>query len=354
MSCYRERKSALGSFKRKVSRTNNLKLVEKPKPVGETTQTGLSIAIMVRKKNGVVRSFVESLKNIVNEIILIDVVSGDQTKKLANELGINYYEAISLRQGYELGLRKAKSSTVLFMYENETIANPVYLTNLNLDESDIASVYMQYEETNAFEAEPSVEIRLFKKKLAAKWTSDFFGSVWDSLIKLDSNLGITKLMLSAPGGTPSESMMRKDNTELRKELKVSSNAYTAYQLGRNLVYLDQYEQAKSHLEPLLKKWDDSISYHSHVVKLLAQIYLHTRDFDQAELLLNKGIESYPLYTDLAYLNAKLFVEKKEYNQAKELITSIDMTVETPGMYYRDLDLKGKINELSEQLQEVKA
>ncbi len=92
----------------------------------DSTQPTISLCMIAKDEEKWIKNCIESVKPIVNEIIVVDTGSTDDTKKVAESLGARVYDfkwCDDFSQARNFSISKAKSDWILILDADEVIGN---------------------------------------------------------------------------------------------------------------------------------------------------------------------------------------------------------------------------------------
>ncbi|MCT4605588.1 MAG: glycosyltransferase [Marinisporobacter sp.] len=300
----------------------------------------LSLCVITKNEEKNLPRCLESVKDIVDEMIVIDTGSTDDTVKIAKSYGakVDYYQwQDNFSDAKNYAFKKAKGDWILTMDGDEALCssdNDRVLSLLNNPEVDLYLFQtLSYLGNKAGEELASnLNVRLIRNHKGYKYQ----GAIHEQLCnQYDENIDqdrvkIEKIVVYHYGYL--ESVEREKNKSnrnmniLEKVLKKDpNNNFHLYNMGSEYLRLRKFEKA---LEYYKKAYEEFMPHCAHSPKLLVKMILALdllNRYEEERNILEKGLKYYPKFTDLEYLKACLNHKEKRYLSAiKGFMKCLDM------------------------------
>ncbi|MCX6146568.1 MAG: glycosyltransferase [Candidatus Kapabacteria bacterium] len=315
---------------------------------------GLSVCIITKNEEKMIRDCILSIKNIANEIILADTGSTDNTINIAKELGasifhINWENDFSKARNFTLD--QAKYEYILVIDADERIINPeeIELT-LNNARNEIGGWLCELtsfseREDGSKESYISNLLRMFRNKPFIRFSGCIHEQIIDSILKNNFKLENTNIKFDHLGyNLDSESMKLKQlrNLELLKEVVKtnSQDAYNLYQLSKTYLALKDLNNAELYIQESLKYVENSSSIKPQALNFGA---ITAYQMGNLHLAKTRALESLQVLKIQAFANFVLGEVENDfgnhlaafeaYSNLNYALHNIDVTTKIVGDYH---------------------
>ncbi|MCT4618898.1 MAG: glycosyltransferase [Marinisporobacter sp.] len=300
----------------------------------------LSLCVITKNEEKNLPKCLESVKDIVDEMIVIDTGSTDDTVKIAKSYGakVGYYQwQDNFSDAKNYAFKQAKGDWILTMDGDEELCDSdkdLVLSLLNNPEIDVYIFQTLSYLGNKVgqELSSNLNVRLIRNHKGYKYR----GAIHEQLCnQYDENIDqdkvkIEKIVVYHYGYLKSvEREKNKSNRNMKILEKIlkndSNNNFHLYNMGSEYLRLRDFEKA---LEYYKRAYEEFMPYGAHSPKLLVKMIL-TLDllnrYEEERKILEIGLRYYPKFTDLEYLKACLNHKEKKYLSAiKGFIKCLDM------------------------------
>ncbi|WMJ24051.1 glycosyltransferase [Paludicola sp. MB14-C6] len=261
----------------------------------------------------------KSVKDIVDEIIIADIGSTDQTTEIATQEGAKVY-SVEWKNDFSivknLCMEKASGKWVLFLQPNERIKIeqlcliPTLLDNPNVE---AYMFYMDYHLDNFTLFSPIQSIRLLRNRDIYRFQYPTFERIADEVLSNIEDVDI-QLINRNPNVMAWDFSLR---IQLLHQLilNYSNDSYMQYIYGTILVNEQAYDDSILAFQKAYQEVNLDFLYAPHLFKCFAWLYLITQQLDSALEILNEGIHHFPYYTDFYVLRGELHCQREQYEQA---------------------------------------
>lgn len=285
----------------------------KPQPL-------LSLCIITKDEEAKLPFCLQHIKEVVDEIIIVDTGSTDNTILVAKQFGAKIYRNkwnndFSVARNYALD--KAISKWVLFLDADEIILQEEIKQIPPLLDNPMAEGYLFYIDTyleNHEVASHTQALRLFRNRKEYRYQYRVYERIPDEVMASTKETGIT--IYHQPDPDRHHSMQQLKIDLLKKEISNHpTDSYLHYVYGIELLNKNDYEQSIEQFQEAIKYIDHYHIFSPHLYKLLAYSLLSIQKYNEVIETTSEGLIYYPFYTDLVYMRGKAYKELEQYQQA---------------------------------------
>ena len=294
----------------------------------------LSLCMIVKNEENTIERCLESVKDIVDEMIIVDTGSTDDTIKVAEKYGakIFFYKwnnSFSNARNYSLS--KASKDWILIMDADDELKNEDKDKVIKLINCENNKFNAYFGETLSYSGDyagdnisSNINIRFIKNGKGYK----FIGDIHEQIISgsEDANkqvfLGIADIKFYHYGylnKTVNEKNKRKRNMNIiEKLLKVNpDNTFMLYNMGVECSAKGDYAEALNYLKKAYKNFNPSLGFGSKLILKMISCNDVLQQFDDCLTLIEEGLKYYPNCTDYEFYRANIFYRQKKYYSAIE-------------------------------------
>ena len=294
----------------------------------------ISLCMIVKNEEKFIRKCLESVENLVEEIIIVDTGSTDKTKEICNEYQASTYDFIwseSFSDARNFGIDKATKEWILYLDADEEVNIKNIEELKSLLEIDAKNLYLvpiiNYYGSSSPDSNCSylfASHRLFRNNKKIKFT----GNIHEHLDK--SSLGendlkeieIIRCIEIHHYGYMDSTVKNKNKNErnlklLKKEKEVPNyDPWIDYHIASEYYRMGEYEKAfnevNSSILGFLKKQQlpPSLLY-----KLKYEILILLKSYKSAKIGVDKAIELYPDYVDLHFYKGIILFQESLFEEA---------------------------------------
>ena len=334
----------------------------------------LSLCMISKDEEKLIGSALASIKKYVDEIILVDTGSIDQTTAIALKYGARVYHQKwedNFAKARNFALDRAKGEWILCLDADETLENGELLAEIiSKAEEDVQGIITQifnYNSLNLPPSEKSFSIRLFRNKKFLRYS----GAIHEQLNINKGKVIFSELIINHYGYIPAISQSKNKPARnlniLLKEIAENPNdSFTLYNIGCEYLRLNDYQKALNYYNQSLTNADSTSNYTSRLYKMNAICCLHLKNYSAAADVCQKGLKIYPDFPDLHYylgltykelgknLLAIISLLKCLSLEENEKSNSNLYTIEEGVTNYRTLFVLGQIYQKQQNIAEAKA
>jgi GT2 family glycosyltransferase/tetratricopeptide (TPR) repeat protein len=270
------------------------------KSVGTTGRALLSVCMIVRDSSRTLRACLESIRPWVDEIIVVDTGSSDNTVEIAGEFGAcvrHFSWCDDFAAARNESLKAATGQWLFWMDSDDTIdaTNGQKLRNLiqRTHPSSTMGFVLQVHcpalpASGAYATETVVDhVKVFRNLPAIRFTGRIHEQVLPAIRRLGGNVEWTDIFIAHSGSDiTTEGRIRKQNRDLRLlELELADNpdnTFTLFNMGMTLLDAGRPSDA---LNSLCRGLQLAASGDSHIRKLYALLVQAYSELDRRQTAL---------------------------------------------------------------------
>lgn len=296
----------------------------------------ISLCMIVRDEEKSIAQCLTSVQGVVEEIIVVDTGSKDETKRVASGFGAKIIDFIwtgSFADARNASLEAANGDWILFLDADEYLEpNCHSALRTAVAHDNVEGYYIPFINIYGSEEHPEeckdVLFRLFRNRSGYRFCGIIHEQVLNSILEKDSNAticvahDITIFHYGYLYSKVQEKDKIKRNLELlAQQLTVSpDDKYVLYQYGLELYRAERYgesiEMLKKSLTGLVPGGPESM-YFPKLVRLLAMAHYQAGKYEEAVERVNYGLSIFPDYADLYYYGGLCLYELRAYGTSFE-------------------------------------
>lgn len=296
--------------------------------------SGISLSMIVKNEGKHLYECLNSVKNVVDEIVIVDTGSTDNTLEIAKSFNakIFYFEwNDDFSAARNFSLSKCTGNWILYLDADERldeksadIIKSLIQTNENIGYyCTIVSYDSEVQRSNSIKY-----VRFFRNNPAAKFTGKVHEQITPSLEKLNYKFIHSDLVIHHIGYDISKDGKKQKalrNLELlKKDFITSPNDYILFQIGQSNFVLENFSEAEKNFLQLIKSDKLNKQLKADSYSYLAQISFGNFKNKDAEGFISSAIrlnDSQPFYH---LLLSKIYLRS---NRIKEAINELNKSIE---------------------------
>lgn len=301
----------------------------------------ISLCMITRNEEGFLERCLNSVKSIVDEIIIADTGSTDSTKDIAKRFNA---KVIDIRWGDDFSaarnesLKHATKDWILVLDADETISAGDIERIKKLTEDKKVDGYKliqrnysgkgefadSYEESRGFAGFlPSPLVRLFQNNKGYHFTNIIHEVIEDSIRKMGGNIALADIPihhLSALKNKEFQEQKDKQYIEMEKKQIRLRPDYPKpyYELGKIHLQKNEFEKSAEYFEKaleLLKGCKEKLAIHDFIYLDLGEAYIQLREFEKAKPLIESAISLNPNHISAYFYLGLIYDEKNDIDNA---------------------------------------
>lgn len=288
----------------------------------------LSLAMIVKNESQWIERCLLSIKDTVDEMIVVDTGSTDNTKLLAQKHGATVYDFLwcdDFSAARNFSLSKATGDWVLILDADEYVEKNYReeIETFTNEHADSVGKIKQLNKTVKDGEEILSECNL--TRLIPKGLK-FTGTIHEQ-VDTDAPRIQTSIAVKHDGYLYDNKVSRNLNLLLKYLEKNPNDSYYLYQTGKQYFLNEDYNLAKDYFEKGLSQGSPSENHIKSLVVDMIFACMKTKDFERGLDFVDFGLEHYPNRADLYYTCGIFFMEAASSNpvQYGYLIPNIEVS-----------------------------
>jgi glycosyltransferase involved in cell wall biosynthesis len=272
----------------------------------------LSLCMIVKNEEKHLELCLNSVKGYVNEIIIVDTGSTDDTKRIASEFtekifDYKWIDDFSAARNYAISLSNCEY--ILILDADEVIENPDEIKEAIRLNKDVYLFTIKNTLSNGG-SYSHIAYRMFRNHLGLKFENRLHEHLnIESIPNLA--IGRSNALINHVGYT-AEITLEKDknkrNLELiKKEARVNPTDYNIYNLGRSYFTVGDYPVALRYFQKSYQMNHDR-PYIPDLIAKMGLCLLHMKKFEDGLRIVQDALNLYPNEVDLLFLKGELYME----------------------------------------------
>lgn len=291
----------------------------------------ISLCMIVKNEASHIGNCLESVKDFVDEIIIIDTGSTDQTTEICEQFSATIYQyewGDDFSAARNFGLQLCQKDWILWLDADETIdsnaketiTSCLQTTDEQIIQLPIINYFGKSEQLNQEDYHLLYQPRLFQNQLGIYFT----GRIHETLDV--SKLDCKQTVLSTPihhFGYTDEQMESKKKSQRNLAIlfdeiqKNEDNPWIKYFIASELNLLKEYELAFQFLnQSIIDFIKRNIQPPSILYKLKYDILIRTENWQGAAESIEKALLLYPDYVDLHYYKGVILYQLEKFPEAQ--------------------------------------
>ncbi len=305
----------------------------------------LSLCMIVKNEEKNIVLCLQSIEDLVDEIVLIDTGSEDKTIQKAKKFGVKTYNFpwqnnFSAARNY--ALRKTKGQWILVLDADERLEKvSPYLLRQTLSKAKEEGFYVavyNYQGKNQGYTR-SYSLRLFRNHPLYRYTGKIHEQILPSIKKNNPQalIGWSQLIIHHDGYLK-EAVTLKDKAERNLEIllnesqDVKNTPFYNLNLAMEYLRLGQLLEAETKLREGWETVNIHDSYaHCLLLKLIACLHAERKD-REALVYCHQGLEHYPDFADIYYYYGICLMKTGDSEEAKRILLRGLLQGESPKKY----------------------
>lgn len=287
--------------------------------------------MIVRDEAELLPGCLESVKDVVDEMIVVDTGSVDETPNIAEQYGArviahNWQDDFAIARN--VSLEAARGEWILFLDADEQLdararaALHWYTKQPNI-EGVLLRIHSYIDECSRLDAIVTPVLRLFRNNPKYRFQSAIHEQILNSMLRQSRSISLYDSdLIIHHFGYLKRHMDRKDKIRrnrnlLLKQLEMTpDDPFHLYNLGSNVLQSNEWERAvglfrRSCLSAPANTFYRPVSYKYEIAALL-----HLNRLKEALETSEAGIRDYPDYTDLHHWQGVLYMQMGNMGEAK--------------------------------------
>lgn len=298
----------------------------------------ISLCMIVKNEENNIIRCLNSIKDMVDEIIVVDTGSSDKTVAIAESYGAKVYHfqwTNSFSEARNESLKYATKDWILIMDADDEFCSEdkekfKELINNSLDEK-LLYFFETLNYCGSVADSNNISVNLNPRLYKNNYGYNYAGDVHNQLVNYKNNIKDVTLPIRIyhygylEGNIKSKDKRKRNISLLEEQLKKNpSNKYTCFNLGNEYFALGDMVKA---LEYYYKSFEDFNSNAGYGFILLIRIVMANYSigkYDTAIEFADTGLKYYPIFTDLYFFKAIVY---KTMNRPTLAIKALEKCIE---------------------------
>ncbi|MDF3004023.1 MAG: hypothetical protein K0S22_495 [Oscillospiraceae bacterium] len=279
-----------------------------------TPKKGLSLCVVTCNDEKFISDCLHDLKGSVDELIVVDIGSSDQTIARAKHAGAHVFEydwQESFSEVKNFCMDRALGRWILFLQANETLSDadlkklPLLLKNPNVE-----GYLLQVALGGLKMISPNSRLRLIRNRKDYRFCYRAFEQIPDEQI---CNIENADIMVHSRD-TESSWDIPMRNRLLEQDIAQHPTAhYIHYVRGLSFFKAEKFDESAVCFEKACENLNPECLFASHLFECRAWCLLFLERYSEALAVLDKAIECFPFYSDFLVLRAEINKQLGDYN-----------------------------------------
>ncbi|WP_378953200.1 glycosyltransferase [Pelosinus sp. sgz500959] len=307
----------------------------------------ISLCMIVKNEELNLTRCLSSIAGAVDEVIIVDTGSTDQTKQVALRAGaivISHLWQDDFSAARNASLEAASGDWILFLDADEALEPGTEHALRQAAEEENEGYFIKIINLigaqGSIETSPDLVFRMFRNKPDYRFRGAIHEQVVDVILEKNSQakFAIAENIVIRHYGYLNQQILEKDKKTrnlmiIRKELdKSPDNQILHYHYGIELYRSDLFAEAAEELIKAANHTDPSTVYFPKLLRYIALAHYGAQQYDNALEAISLGLQFFPNYADLHYYGGLIHVEQKNYAGAFEWFQRALSTPEQPAYY----------------------
>ena len=309
----------------------------------------VSLCMIAKNEAANLPACLGSVAGLVDEIVVVDTGSTDNTREVAARLGARVFDFAwvdDFAAARNESLRRATGAWIFWLDGDEWLDEPNQQRfrelRDNLKEENAAYVMTQQSVSDPATGETSVftQVRLFRNHPSLRWRYRVHEQILPALEEAGARIAWTDVVIQHAGYEEPVLYRRKQERNLRllklQDAERPDDPLTLFNLGLTYHVLGQAADATAYWRRSLERAPPTLSLVRKLYALLAKGHLKAGQRQEALAMCRTGLTSYPDDTELLSLEAGILAEAGDLAGAEARL--LRLLESTPQYFAASLDV----------------
>ncbi len=291
----------------------------------QAKKKSLALCMIVRDEEKTLARCLESVKNLADEIVIVDTGSNDKSPEIAEKFNasvfyFNWNNNFSEARNFSIG--KTSSDFILYLDADEELtAESRALIQEILTDNSSKAYRCVIKNIDDFSGRVTygTYCRLFPNKKGIEFRGRVHEQIEDSLLERGVEIVDSEIEIVHHGYNIDDegkaAKAKRNLPLLLEEFKHSPSPYYAYQLGLTYSIIEDYRSAENYFNYAYKSKSLPEDYKLFSLQFLINFALKRKDFDKAKKLVDEIFEFNISHPSVFYVVAKVYSALKDYEKA---------------------------------------
>ncbi len=293
----------------------------------------LSLSMIVKDEERFLPGCLESVADLVDEMVIVDTGSSDETKKIAKKFGARVFEFewcddFSAARNYSL--KNTTGDWVLYLDADERLTKAYHPKIRKLIASGKADAFllMLKSKIGAHEQAQYHLVsypRLFRKKNGVTFTGRAHEQITTSLVSIGARIVQSDIIIDHLGYAQSDDVIlekaKRNHRLLLSQLETRENyGYVLYQLGQTEIILGDIDKGLARLREALAAGGFGKSVEASIHAVIAENIFKKGNPEAAIIECDKSIQSVPEQTFAYLMKGDILMKLGKYRESLSAYT----------------------------------
>lgn len=288
----------------------------------------ITLSMIVKNEEKFLRGCLESVSDVVDEIIIVDTGSTDNTINIAREFSAKVYEFTwndSFSDARNFALSKSTGKYILYLDADERLTNDSKNELKELAQNDERKgYYCRISNIDEVNKKPSVMkyVRFFPNDNSVRFEGRIHEQIEHSLLRNQISLADSKIKIEHLGYNLSEENKQEKATRnlllLLKDFSENPSSYNAFQIAQTYAVLNDRTKSESYFKLALNDKKLKPEYLSLAYRYLAVNAAERNNLNEAVSFCDKSLEADPNQPISILVSANLNFQNKQFEKAFKL------------------------------------
>jgi len=318
--------------------------------------TSISLCMIIKDEEQNIRRCLSSVADVVDEIIVVDTGSSDNTCQIAREFGAKIQSFCwneNFSDARNASLELASGDWILFLDADEELAkeSKEALRNLVTDDSVegyFIKVINYIGNEGWIETCPDLIFRLFRNRRDYRFRGAIHEQIADVILEKNNTAAykIAEEIVVVHYGYLDRQINEKNKKErnlkiIERELaQKPENKLLRYHYGVELFRAERYAEAARELTRAANGIDPNTIYLPKLLRYIVMSHQSAGQPDRALAIVQLGLQYFPNYADLYYYAGLLYLELRQYANASDSFQKAVSMPEQPAQYASFAGVRG--------------
>lgn len=307
----------------------------------------LSLCMIVKNEEANLPRCLESVKDIIDEMIIVDTGSTDSTVEIANKYGAKVYYFPwngSFSAARNESLKYATCDWIMIMDADDEMEKSDQKALMELIKDSNADAY--FLETISYVGDApgpdvmmNLNLRVIRNGRGYFFSNNVHEQLYCNIIAVNPSAKILteKIRFYHYGYLNKNISVHNKRARninlLEKELELNPGfPFTFFNLGSEYFAMFDNAKALEYFEKAYQNFEPTQGFSSKLVLKMISCYMHLGRYDEALRLIDEGLGYYPAFTDLVYLKGLTYKWQGRYMPAIKYFTKCIKMGEASTLY----------------------
>jgi glycosyltransferase involved in cell wall biosynthesis len=297
--------------------------------MNNNNQFEISVCIIAKNEENHIKDCILSFRDYVEEIIVVDTGSTDDTLKIAKELNVNLYQTEwedDFAKARNFSFDKATKDLIMFIDCDERLVNPEQLKSIKRNSTDASGGWIidlvseNDKKGGSKDTFHSALLRIVKNHPKIRFDGAIHEQILDPILELGLKIENSGLQFYHHGyNLGPEKMKEKQLRNLRileKELeKTPSDSHYLHHYGKTLLALGDRIKGLEYLEKAINNSSEESAVHTQSLNFASIAAFQLKQYEKAESYAKRSLEVVENQAFANYVLGEIANEKHDFEES---------------------------------------